>query len=52
MGESAYVIQTSIELLGTSNSFSVTKVIGLEVYPTSRDLKYTTLLPDTVAYYL
>lgn len=39
------------ELLGTSNSFSATKVVELEVYPTARDLKYS-LLPDMVAYYL
>lgn len=41
MGESAYIIQTSIELLGTSNSVSATKVVGLEVYATAPDLKYT-----------
>lgn len=51
MGESATVIQISIELLGTSNSISATKVVGLEVYATAPDLKYT-LLPDIVAYCL
>lgn len=50
MGESAYVIQTSTDA-GHKQFCLSHQIVGLEVYATAPDLKYT-LLPDIVVYYL